>query len=128
MFNFLDIIVYVYMTVKKYASEMSFTFYSSSLTTCYRSTYSGSGTWTKTCYLIPGDYTLSCIDSYGDGWHGGYITILGVKYCSGFSSGKLKTKGPVTITYDSGVGYHGMYIKVMFEGWGQSLHLGIFML
>ena len=103
------------MTVKKYPSEMSFTFYSSSSTSCDRDTYTLKGTWSRKCYLTPGDYTLSCIDSYGDGWHGGYIKILGVKYCSGFTSGKLATGGPVTITYDSGPGYHGMYIRSIFR-------------
>lgn len=29
-------------------------------------------------------YTLVCIDSYGDGWHGGYVKIDGVKYCETF--------------------------------------------
>ena len=115
MADFLDIIVYVYVTVKKYASEMSFTFYSSSLYTCKRSTYTLKGTWSKKCYLTPGSYSLSCIDSYGDGWHGGYATILGVKYCTGFTSGKLATGGPVTINYDAGPGYHGMYIRVRYR-------------
>ena len=103
------------MTVKKYPGEMSFTFYSSSSTSCDRDNYTKKGTWSKKCYLIPGDYYLRCIDSYGDGWHGGYITILGTKYCTGFSSGKLATGGPVTITYDSGPGYHGMYIRSIFR-------------
>jgi hypothetical protein len=93
----------------KYASEMSWTFYSPSLSTCYRGSYSSTGTWNRKCYLTPGQFSLRCIDSYGDGWHGGYIEILGVKYCTGFSTGKLATGGPVTITYDSGPGYHGMY-------------------
>ena len=101
--------VKVYMKIVKYASEMSFTFYSSALRTCYRSTYTRSGFWYKQCYLIPGQYTVNCIDAFGDGWHGGYLQILGVKYCTGFTSGKLATGGPVTITYDSGPGYHGMY-------------------
>ena len=98
------------MTVKRYPSEMSFTFTSTTGHQCKRSSYSVKGTWSKRCYLIPGDYYLSCIDSYGDGWHGGYITILDVKYCQGFTSGKLETAGPITITYDSGPGVYGMYM------------------
>ena len=33
---------------------------------------------------------LECHDSYGDGWHGGYIEIDGKKYCQNFNSGKQK--------------------------------------
>jgi len=38
-----------------------------------------------------GVHTLNCIDSFGDGWHGGYLTIDGTNYCTGFTSGKLQT-------------------------------------
>jgi hypothetical protein len=38
------------------------------------------------CQLEGGvDYTLRCIDSYGDGWHGASVTINGVSYCSDFT-------------------------------------------
>ena len=40
------------------------------------------------CCLLPGEYTLTCKDSYGDGWHGGFMTIEGQNYCEGFTSGK----------------------------------------
>ena len=43
------------------------------------------------CCLPPGEYTLECKDSYGDGWHGGYITINGNKYCENFAKGSLET-------------------------------------
>lgn len=39
------------------------------------------------CCLPPGEYTLKCKDSYGDGWHGGYVTIQCNNYCEGFSKG-----------------------------------------
>ena len=42
------------------------------------------------CCQTDGDYTLICKDSYGDGWHGGYITIEGVKYCENFDSGFME--------------------------------------
>ena len=43
------------------------------------------------CCLPPGEYTLECKDSYGDGWHGGYITINGTEYCKNFNSSSLET-------------------------------------
>jgi hypothetical protein len=42
--------------------------------------------------LQPGTYILKCMCSYGDGWHGGYITIQSSMYCSSFSSGSLYTE------------------------------------
>ena len=69
------------------------------------------------CYTTPGSYTIRCKDSYGDGWHGGYVNILGVDYCKGLwcngrkcNDGKLATGGPITITYDSGTVIHGTYV------------------
>jgi hypothetical protein len=38
------------------------------------------------CQLGGGDYTLRCIDSYGDGWHGAKVTINGFDYCGDFLS------------------------------------------
>lgn len=37
------------------------------------------------CVISDGDYTLKCIDSYGDGWHGGSVTIRGHQYCQDFT-------------------------------------------
>ena len=48
-------------------------------------------TYDPTCCLIPGTYTLHCIDSYSDGWHGGYIQINGTRYCEDFTNGQEKT-------------------------------------
>ena len=31
------------------------------------------------CQMTAGDYAVKCIDTYGDGWHGGYIAIEGVE-------------------------------------------------
>ena len=33
------------------------------------------------------DYAITCYDSYGDGWHGGYLEINGYKYCENFDRG-----------------------------------------
>ena len=35
-----------------------------------------------------GEITITCKDSYGDGWHGGYLAINGKKYCEDFFTGK----------------------------------------
>ena len=43
------------------------------------------------CCLYPGEYTLVCKDSSGNGWHGGYITINGKNYCEMFTKGKTET-------------------------------------
>merc|ERR1719389_1113174 len=43
------------------------------------------------CSVVPGRYVLKCEDTYGDGWHGGYIVIGGTKYCEDFTSGHEKT-------------------------------------
>ena len=43
------------------------------------------------CCLPPGEYTLTCKDSKGNGWHGGYVTINGKNYCENFSQGSTET-------------------------------------
>ena len=74
-----------------------------------------SGVETRWCLLKPGSYTIHCDDSYGDGWHGGFIEILGNNYCTGFSNGYHDQGGPIEITWDSGPGYHGMYCNALCE-------------
>ena len=49
------------------------------------------------CCLAPGNYNLDCKCSWGDGWHGGYVEIDGVKYCDGFRTGH-KESVPVVWT------------------------------
>ena len=40
---------------------------------------------TQECVLEVGKlYKLHCKDSYGDGWHGGYVDIQGNRYCNNF--------------------------------------------
>ena len=41
------------------------------------------------CKFGNGQYTLRCIDTYGDGWHGGYLLIHETKHCESFTSGHL---------------------------------------
>ena len=75
---------------------------------CEKSNFGGTGVKSRKCLLKPGTYTIHCDDSHGDGWHGGFIEILGNNYCTGFSNGKSDQGGPITITWDSGPGYYGM--------------------
>ena len=53
-------------------------------------------TVSQTCCLAKGTYTLECTDTYGDGWHGGFVKINGKKYCGKFKNGHKTTKS-VTI-------------------------------
>ena len=50
------------------------------------------------CCQSLGSYILLCRDSYGDGWHGGYIEIDGTKYCEDFTSGHTSNGKVVTIS------------------------------
>ena len=48
-------------------------------------------TYTYSRCLAPGSHTLLLQDSYGDGWHGGYVRINNVNYGTTFTSGASKT-------------------------------------
>ena len=50
-------------------------------------TYSNYVTNTKSCCLVPGHHELTCDDSVGDGWDGGFMTIEGKVYCKDFRTG-----------------------------------------
>merc|ERR1712226_506090 len=50
------------------------------------------GIYTEQCCQPAGSYDLVCKDSYGDGWHGGYLLIEGKKYCKRFKNGHEKTE------------------------------------
>ena len=74
-----------------WASENSWT-----LGTCAsEQTYSDNSEYYQTCYLDYGVHTLTCLDSYGDGWHyatfNGYLEIDGVRYCEDFDSGSSQS-------------------------------------
>ena len=81
-------------TTKQYADEITW-----SLGTCTNAqTYEDNKEYTQKCCTGTGDFTLSCKDSYYDGWDGGYLQIYGVKYCHDFYSGAEKT---ATVTLGS---------------------------
>ena len=77
----------VSLTSKHWASEISWTLGDCSIETVYENHDTHEGE----CSLPSGQYTLVCKDSYGDGWHGGFIMISGKTYCETFDSGFSET-------------------------------------
>ena len=49
--------------------------------------YNSDEIYIEECCQPEGVYELICTDTYGDGWHGGYIEIGGEKYCENFTTG-----------------------------------------
>ena len=78
------------LTTKKWGEEISW-----EMGSCTGSGYDRNQQYSSQCCLAPGDYTLTCKDSYGDGWHGGFMEIQGNKYCKDFKAGSSAT---VTVT------------------------------
>ena len=73
---------------KAWGSEVSWTFGK-----CKSSQrYDSRRTYTMQCCVLKGEHTLTCKDSYGDGWHGGYVEIEEKQYCKDFSTGHDKTE------------------------------------
>merc|ERR1711908_6990 len=72
------------------------------------------------CSLVPGRYVLKCEDTYGDGWHGGYIVIGGTKYCEDFTSGHEKTVEFQITKAPTGDQANGGDEKAKATGWNQS--------
>ena len=67
-------------------------------------TYGNNNMYVQQCCLDPTTHTLSCLDSYGDGWNGGSIEIQGQTYCEDFSSGSSATEEVIIQT--------GKYINI----------------
>jgi len=78
------------IVTKSYGSENSWTFGSCSSSPFG---YATNQVYTEKCCQPAGSYDFICKDSYGDGWHGGYIQIGGSeeKLCLDFTSGGSKT-------------------------------------
>ena len=49
--------------------------------------YTSNEAYTEVCCQPAGTYELVCRDTWGDGWHGGYIEIGGISYCGDFAQG-----------------------------------------
>ena len=60
-------------------------------------TYGNNENYEVECCQPAGEYVLTCKDTYGDGWHGGYLKIgdEGKKWCKNFKNGHEKE---VTVT------------------------------
>ena len=52
---------------------------------CVSEKYANNKNYKTNCCTPPGNITLTCKDSYGDGWNDGYIKIGGKEYCTNFS-------------------------------------------
>ena len=79
---FLEVCVDTKLTTKAWGQEISWTF--GSCAGAAQGSYADNQEYPERCCLTPGEYTLTCKDSYGDGWHGGFIEIQGNKYCEDF--------------------------------------------
>ena len=54
-----------------------------------RQLYGNYEEYTRKCCLPEDEeqFRIICKDTYGDGWHGGYLEINGIQYCDDFLSG-----------------------------------------
>ena len=91
----------VTITTKQYGNENSWT-----LGTCVSDAagYQADQVYSEECCLDAGVYTLTCDDSYRDGWHGGFITIQGKQYCEDFTDGHQQAQD-IDIAYSGSVIY-----------------------
>lgn len=69
-----DRCVDVKVTTVSWGSENSWT-----LGDCSGSGFEDNQEYDSVCCLTGGEHTLTCSDTYGDGWHGGYIEIEGTR-------------------------------------------------
>ena len=44
-------------------------------------------TYKEKCCVVAGQYQLTCDDSAGNGWNGGFIRVDGKMYCKDFTTG-----------------------------------------
>merc|ERR1711951_102090 len=74
------------MGTSAWAYENSWTFGSCSS----QQTYDDDEVYNVECCQPAGNYELTCIDDYGDGWHGGFIQIgtSPTKHCKNFDDGE----------------------------------------
>ena len=99
--------------VEAYANEIQWEIHNHAGFVCGGGPYPGSGRHRiNDCHFGNGDYQLKCIDSYGDGWHGGYIIIGEQNFCQNFMYGHLQAEyfswnGDNSFNYDSTGGFSG---------------------
>ena len=78
-----DVCTEIKVVTENYGYENSFSFGSCNSTQEYPSY----NTTIEICCQPAGTYQLVCTDTYGDGWHGGYLEVEGTSYCGDFSTG-----------------------------------------
>jgi len=71
----------------QWGSEISWTFGGCSSS----EEYGDHSVYSQECCQEAGSYELTCMDSFGDGWHGGYLEIEGTQYCNTFLNGAETT-------------------------------------
>ena len=89
-----------------YGSENSWSF-----GTCVSNqTYEDDSEYNQDCCLEYGVHTLTCKDSYGDGWKfnsfNGYLEIDGIRYCEDFNSGSSQS---TDITFSGKILSHNLF-------------------
>ena len=88
--DFSNFLVDIILTTKSYGNEISWALLDQEDCTTVCSSqppgsYPSHSSITDKCILTTGStYKLHCKDTFTDGWHGGYITIQGVRYCNNF--------------------------------------------
>jgi len=87
-----DVCVNMKLTTVDWGKEISWTFGSCNSGT---TTYGNNQEYDIKCCQPAGTYAFECKDSYGDGWHGGYMDIGGTAVCKDFTEGKSKTQNVV---------------------------------
>ena len=83
-----DVCTPIKLVTKRWGNEISWTFGACSSS----QEYGNHNIYTEECCQKAGSYPITCKDSYGDGWHGGYLEIEGTKYCKDFKDGLVKTE------------------------------------
>ena len=83
-----DVCTPIKLVTKRWGNEISWTFGDCSSS----QEYGNHNIYTEECCQKAGSYPITCKDSYGDGWHGGYLEIEGTKYCKDFTAGGERTE------------------------------------
>lgn len=83
----------VIMKTAYFGTEVSWDIKYNGVSVCSGSGYSSSTYNYAYCALTVGNtYTAYCYDSWGDGWHGGYLLVGGSKVCDETTSFSSKTE------------------------------------
>ena len=87
------------LTTKNYGDEVTWKFGSCSSGS---TKYASNKAYDIECCQEPGEYVMECGDTYGDGWHGGYIQVGSspTKICEDFTEEEPRGyKKEVTVSH-----------------------------